>query len=236
MSSLKIDVLDKGHVILVDYYPKVGGGPELAIVNSARQSFGIRKNSLDEKDTGLINFLMREHHSTPFEAVDFTFHIKAPVFVAREHMRHRTFSYNELSQRYKEIPLEFYIPKPEHVRTQKGKPGAYTFVPIDGDREGVTRWAISEMDAMYKQAYLLYKNLIDAKIAKELARCVLPIGIYSEFICKGNLRNWLNFLSLRNHEAAQLEIREYAKAIEKIINKVCPITMKAWEEHGRKSV
>jgi thymidylate synthase (FAD) len=233
---MKTEVLDKGYIELVDYYPRQPG-PELAIANSARLSFGVTKDKLDEKDAGLINFLMRERHATPFEAPDLTFHVKAPVFVAREWQRHRMASYNELSQRYKQVPMEFYIPKLEHVRTQKGKPGSYVFEPLCATDEA--EWVIEQIENVYNEAARVYEILVKGNtegLAKELARCVLPIGIYTEFVFKTNLRSLLNFLSLRTHETAQLEIREYALAIEDMIKKVCPITMEAWDKHGRQSI
>ena len=122
-------VLDQGHVELIDYY-----GDELRIVNFARASFGRTKTRFEANDAALIAFLLRNRHGTPFEAVDFTFHVKAPLMVAREWFRHRIGSFNEISGRYVELKPEFYIPDAKDIRTQKGKPGSYSYEPIQDEQ------------------------------------------------------------------------------------------------------
>src|SRR5215211_2052751 len=144
---------------------------DLSVVNGARVSFAHRKEEMDESDEGLIRFLMRERHGTPFEHNTFRFHIRCPIFVVREWMRHRLGSFNELSGRYTELPEAFYVPAPEDVRTQVGKPGAYTFETLDDETAERTRRRLQES---YDAAYATYRALLDDGVAKEVARAVLP--------------------------------------------------------------
>lgn len=226
MINLPVYVLDHGFVRLDGYM-----GDDLSVVNSARVSFGTRKESLDESDMGLINFLMKERHGTPFEHNAMRFHIKCPIFVAREWFRHRIGSFNELSARYKEIETIAYLPSSDDVRTQVGKPGSYTFQQLPLEQAGD---AIDEISHAYEHAFSTYKKLLDAGVAKELARLVLPMGTYTEFYWTVNARSLMNFLSLRRHETAQLEIRRYADAVEQIFEWVMPWTASAW--HTNKQI
>src|SRR5262249_45747224 len=145
---------------------------DLAVVNSARVSFGRLKTEMDDADAGLIRFLMRERHGTPFEHNSFRFHIRAPIFVAREWFRHRIGSFNEVSMRYPRAADDFYVPAPEDVRTQVGKPGAYSFEPVSPELAEQTR---AELRTVYEQAFATYERLVDAGVARELARCVIPV-------------------------------------------------------------
>src|ERR671922_2225435 len=131
-----IDVLDHGFVRLDDSMAS-----DLSVVNAARVSFARRKTELDDADAGLIRFLTRDRHGTPFEHNAFRFHVRCPIFVAREWMRHRVGSFNEFSMRYAKATDDFYVPEPEDVRTQVGKPGAYTFEPVDSELADETREA-----------------------------------------------------------------------------------------------
>lgn len=222
-------VLDQGHVILEGHY-----GDDLAIVNSARISNKKRTEVFREQDKKLIEFLMRNKHSTPFEVVDFTFRIKAPKPVVVEWMRHRTSSFNETSQRYVKWDPEFYVPAAEHIRGQVGKPGHYTFEPItDLDTLESVRYIMQDV---YAYTYTKYEDLLNLGCARELARNVLAFGFYTEFIYKANLRSIFNFLSLRNDEHALLEIREYAKVIEDFVAQTVPCAYEAWVENGRQSI
>jgi len=222
----KLDVHDHGHVILEDMM-----GNELSIVNSARVSFNQESTELSERDKGLINFLMRERHSTPFERIVFSFDVRAPLFVVREWERHRLASYNEESARYSVIKEDFYVPRGDYIRTQHGKPGAYYFEPVE-DRELVSD-AEYHIERAQREAFRTYNYLLDKGIAKEVARTVLPVGMFSRFKVTMNLRALLNFLSLRNHEHAQREIRDYAIAVESLVTAEFPFVMEKWNEHGR---
>ena len=208
-----IRVLDHGFVRLDDAMAS-----DLSVVNGARVSFARRKEEMDDSDAGLIRFLMRERHGTPFEHNAFRFHIRCPIFVAREWMRHRVGSFNEFSLRYAKATEDFYVPEPEDVRTQVGKPGAYTFETVEPELADETREALREV---YEQAYETYERLVDAGVAREVARSVLPVGAYTEFYWTVNARSLMNFVSLRAAETAQREIRRYAEAVERSSSSTC---------------
>jgi thymidylate synthase (FAD) len=220
-----IDVLDHGFVrldaVLAD---------DLSVVNAARVSFGARVDAMDERNAGLVRFLMRERHGTPFEHNFFRFHIKAPLFVTREWQRHRMGSFNERSGRYSELPDEFYVPAAGDVRTQVGKPGAYTFEPVAAELAEQVREGI---EASYSESFARYRQLLEDGIAKEVARTVLPVGLYTEFYWSLNARSLMNFLSLRNAPTAQREIQLYAEATETHFAEAMPITHEAFIAQGR---
>jgi thymidylate synthase (FAD) len=222
-----IRVLDHGFVRLDDVM-----GSDLSVVNAARVSFARRKEEMDDSDAGLIRFLMRERHGTPFEHNAFRFHIRCPIFVAREWMRHRISSFNEFSLRYAKATEDFYVPEPQDVRTQVGKPGAYTFDPVEPELAEQTRDALREV---YEHAYTTYERLVDAGVAREVARSVLPVGAYTEFYWTVNARSLMNFVSLRTSETAQREIRRYAEAVERFLEQHMPITYAAFVASGRVS-
>src|SRR5882762_460626 len=161
-----IRVLDHGFVRL-----DADMATDLSVVNAARVSFARHKDEMDESDEGLIRFLMRDRHGTPFEHNSFRFHIRAPIFVAREWFRHRVGSFNEFSMRYAKATDDFYIPEPEDVRSQVGKPGAYSFEPVDDELAESTR---ETLESVYRTAYTAYEHLVESGIAREIARCVLP--------------------------------------------------------------
>ena len=209
-------------------------GSELSIVNAARVSFNQTSQELSERDMGLINFLMRERHSTPFERISFSFVVKCPLFVAREWMRHRMASYNEWSARYSEIDEEFYVPADSHVREQHGKAGDYYFLPIEDPKVvDETQYLI---DYTQREAFRAYHRMLEIGAAKEVARTVLPVGMFTKFTVTMNLRSTLNFLSLRNEDHAQEEIRDYAKAVEDLVTMQIPYVMEKWNEHGRQPI
>jgi thymidylate synthase (FAD) len=203
---------------------------DLSVANSARVSFGRRKEELDDSDRGLITFLMRERHGTPFEHNAFRFHIRCPIFVAREWFRHRVGSFNEFSMRYARATDDFYVPAAEDVRTQVGKPGAYSFEPVEPELAEETRERLREI---YETAYAAYEELVEQGVARELARAVLPVGAYTEFYWTVNARSLMNFLSLRAAEAAQREIRRYAEACETFLAAQMPVTYEAFIANGR---
>lgn len=209
-------------------------GSDLTVVNAARASFNKNKDVLDEGDVKLIDFLVREKHSSPFEMIDLTFRVKAPKPVVCEWQRHRLSSFNEQSGRYVVFEPEFFIPCGDAIRTQTGKPGHYTFRPI---ADQTARESIEYiMRECYDFAYQRYLDLMDLGLAKEVARNVLPFGFYSTFYYKANLRSLFNFLSLRNDDRALLEIQEYAKVIEQFVEQVAPVSYRSFVANGRKAI
>jgi len=220
-----IPVLDHGFVRLDDAM-----ADDLSVVNGARVSFAKHKTEMEDSDAGLIRFLMRERHGTPFEHNSFRFHIRAPIFVAREWFRHRVGSFNEFSMRYARATDDFYLPAPEDVRTQVGKPGAYSFEPVPDEVAETTR---EELHQVYEAAYAAYERLVELGVARELARAALPVGAYTEFYWTVNARALMNFLSLRNSETAQREIRRYAEACERFFAERMPVTYEAFVAAGR---
>jgi thymidylate synthase (FAD) len=220
-----IPVLDHGFVRLDEAM-----ADDLSVVNGARVSFAKHKTEMDDSDAGLIRFLLRERHGTPFEHNAFRFHIRAPIFVAREWFRHRVGSFNEFSMRYARATDDFYLPAPEDVRTQVGKPGAYSFEPVPDEVAETTR---EELKQVYEAAYAAYEKLVELGVARELARAALPVGAYTEFYWTVNARALMNFLSLRNAETAQREIRRYAEACERFLAERMPVTYEAFVAAGR---
>ena len=212
-----ISVLDDGFVRLVS-----SNATDLSVVNSARVSFGKQSDEMDEAGEKLIGFLMRERHGTPFEHNQFTFHVRAPIFVVREWFRHRIgWSYNEMSGRYTELPAEAYVPALSSIRTQVGKPGAYTFEQMsEEEAEDVCR----RIRMAYTMAFMTYQRLLDDGVAKEVARVVLPVGIYTEFWATTNARALMNFINLRAASNAQWEIQQYANALNDLFIQTMPIT------------
>jgi thymidylate synthase (FAD) len=221
----RVDLLDHGFVRL-----DASMADDLSVANAARVSFARRKEELDEADRGLIRFLMRDRHGTPFEHNSFRFHIRCPIFVAREWMRHRVGSFNEFSLRYAKASDDFYVPELADVRTQTGKPGAYTFEPVDDELASRTQ---EELRKVYDVAYETYTSLVEAGVARELARSVLPVGAYTEFYWTVNARSLMNFISLRAAETAQREIRRYALAVEAFLAREMPVTYAAFLGNDR---
>lgn len=203
---------------------------DLSVVNAARVSFARRKEQMEEADEGLIRFLMRDRHGTPFEHNAFRFHIRTPIFVAREWFRHRIGSFNEFSMRYAKATDDFYVPEAKDVRSQVGKPGAYSFEPVDDELAERTR---EELREVYEHAYETYTRLVEAGVARELARAVMPVGAYTEFFWTVNARALMNFVSLRAAETAQREIRRYADAVEQFFAKEMPVTHAAFVAANR---
>jgi thymidylate synthase (FAD) len=187
---------------------------------------------MSNAEVGLINFLMRERHGTPFEHNAFRFHVKCPVFVAREWFRHRIGSFNEFSARYSEVPNEMFVPELAEVREQTGKPGAYKFKQADMSTALRTTEIIAESNS---NAYEAYAEMLALGVAKELARTVLPMGMFTQFYWTVNARALMNFLSLRTDENAQLDIRKYANAVETLFSKEMPITHESWIANGKVS-
>ena len=226
MLNEKIDVLDHGFVRLVD---SMGG--DINIVRAARVSYDAawRAGEDDKGDEKLIKYLWKNHHTTPFEAVTFTFEIKAPIFVFRQWHRHRTWSYNELSARYKELPEEFYITNPELIG-QQSESSKQARVMNCGDQFTSSREREIKLLTKHNQrSFDVYRELLAEGWPRELARSVLPVSTYSHMFATVNLLNLLKFLTLRTHEHAQYEIRVYADAMLELIRPIVPVCVAAWE-------
>jgi len=219
-----IPVLDKGFLAL-----DAALASDLAVVNGARVSFNQESDELSDRDEGLIRFLIRERHGSPFEHGYFRFLVKAPLFVVREHHRHRSgHSYNEWSGRYSKMDAEFYVP--DNVRTQVGKPGSYSFEPVDDHVRDETRREIEENAA---RAFEAYERMLEQGVAKEIARAVLPLSTYTKYYWSCNPRSLMHFCGLRNHESAQYEIRQYAAAAESFLERLMPATHRAFLANER---
>ncbi len=216
-------VLDKGFVRLVDYM-----GGDSRIVQSARVSYGAGTKSFRE-DRGLIRYLMRHEHTSPFEQVQLTFHAKMPIFVARQWVRHRTARLNEVSGRYSVLKDEFYLPDKENINPQNidNKQGRSEETYSDSDIESILAWMESDQKASYKS----YKSLLEKNVAKELARIDLPLSTYTEWYWNIDLHNLFHFLGLRMDAHAQLEIRKYAEVMAEMTKKVAPSAWEAFEDY-----
>ena len=201
------------------------------------------ENSLDDvnsdaaRSEGLINYLARERHGSPFEHTSMTFFISAPIFVFREFMRHRIASYNEESGRYRELRPNFYVPAKERKLVQIGKAGSYTFIDGTDEQYEITVAAIKESCTV---AYDNYKKMLDAGVAREVARAVLPVGLYSSMYVTMNARALMNFLSLRTSREGshfpsypQREIEMVAEKMEQYFANLMPLTHSAFEKSGR---
>jgi thymidylate synthase (FAD) len=190
-----------------------------------------------ERDRGLINYLMRDRHGSPFEHNSMTFYVQAPIFVFREFMRHRIASYNEESGRYRELRPVFYVPGPERKLVQVGKPGAYDFEDGSQEQHDLT---VSEIKASCTQAYESYQRMLDAGVAREVARAVLPVTLYSSMYVTMNARSLMNFLSLRTKREGthfpsfpQREIEMVADKMEAAWESLMPMTAAAFSAGGR---
>lgn len=224
----EIRVLDKGFVRLVDYL-----GGDARIVQAARVSYGSGTKTVRE-DRGLIHYLMRNEHTSPFEQVILTFHCKMPIFVARQWVRHRTARLNEISGRYSVMQDEFYVPEPEQMRLQSevNKQGRSDEpIPPEVAAEMIERIA-EDQRALYKR----YEEILAQGVARELARINLPLSLYTEWYWQIDLHNLFHFLRLRMDEHAQYEIRKYAEAMAICAKAVAPMAYEAFEEHVLNSV
>lgn len=220
--------LDKGFVRLIDHM-----GDDASIVQAARVSYGKGTKSVSE-DTGLIRYLMRNMHTSPFEMVELKFHVKLPIFVARQWIRHRTANVNEYSGRYSEMPAEFYLPDADQVRPQSkiNKQGRES----EAFDEHIAYEIISSMDKVQIELFAEYDSLLDKGLAREIARINLPLSNYTEWYWKIDLHNLFHFLRLRLDHHAQYEIRVYAEAIAEIVKQIAPIAYQAFEDYMLKAV
>ena len=217
-----IQCLDKGFVRLVD---SMGGDD--AIVQSARVSYG-KGTSKVSQDRGLIRYLMRHRHTTPFEMVEFKFHCKMPIFVARQWVRHRTANINEYSLRYSEARDEFYFPDPNNIEFQSS-------VNKQGRMGEVDEQLKKKVQAYFKEisdrSFEIYCELNEAGVARELARAILPVNLYTEWYWKNDLHNLLHFVGLRSDGHAQYEIRVFSDAMASFVKKVAPFAWEAYQDY-----
>lgn len=219
----EIPVLDRGFVRLVDY---MGGDDR--IVQAARVSYGAGTKTVRE-DRGLIHYLLRNRHTSPFEQVGLTFHLKMPIFVARQWLRHRTARLNEISGRYSVMRDEFYQPGTDSIRlqSQTNRQGS-SDEPVAADLAERAAAAFSEGQ---RSAYEAYEELLDADVARELARINLPVSLYTEMYWQIDLHNLFHFMRLRMDWHAQQEIRAYGDALAQIVRAVAPVAFEAFEEY-----
>lgn len=226
-------VLDHGIVRLVDTMPISGGDSpfETAVVQMARVSYGSGTKSFRE-DLGLVKYLLENDHTSPFEGVTLKFHIKMPIFVARQWIRHRTASVNEYSARYSVMEDVFYIPESSRLTTQsisnKQSSSDTMIESADAASEAISKHS--------KESYALYESLLSQGLSRELARMVLPVNVYTEMYWVMNLHNLLKFLRLRMDAHAQYEIRVFADAIFDIVNEIAPNIMGVWKSSQLDSV
>ena len=221
-------VLDKGFVRLVDYF-----GGDQRIVQSARVSYGEGTKSVSQ-DGALIDYLLRHQHTSPFEQVVMTFHVKMPIFVARQWVRHRTGRMNEVSGRYSIMKEEFYVPEADKVSPQSkdNKQGRATEA---FDSETANK-IINQLEEGQKSAYENYSELLDSGLAREVARINLPLSLYTEFYWEMDLHNLFHFLKLRLDSHAQYEIRVYAEVMLEMCKKVAPMATESFINHQNNGV
>jgi thymidylate synthase (FAD) len=224
VKGLYFPVLDHGFVALTDYM-----GDDAAIVQAARCSYGAGTKKLSE-DRDLIRYLMRHKHTTPFEMVELKFHVKLPIFVARQLIRHRTASVNEYSMRYSLPPMQFYMPPHEDMGTQSKKNKQGRAEPVTIAQYELLSTRIKELQALNVG---LYKIMVDPEVdlARELARMHLPLSIYTEWYWKIDLHNLLGFLKLRVDKHAQWEIQQVSQLKARIANLVAPLATEGWVDY-----
>lgn len=219
----EIGVLDHGFVRRIDSM-----GTDQSVVRAARVSHDAawRAGEDESSDARLIKYLWRNKHTTPFEAVTFTFEVKAPIFVLRQWHRHRTWSYNEVSARYTALPEEWYTPDPINIGVQSAVNKQARDLGISA---GGSHTAAGQIRATCEHAFRAYRMLLEDGVPRELARSVLPVATYSHMFATVNLLNLFRFLTLRCDNHAQYEIRVYADAIKELIRPVVPVCMEAFD-------
>ena len=204
----------KDKILLIGNY-----GNDKTVCDAARISFNnFGKEYTEEENDKLIKYMLTHEHTSPFEQVNFTFLVKAPIFIARQWMRHRTARINEQSGRYTMLNNQFFIPS--NIRNEKG----------ERLNEKTIETITNELKNFYENTYCLYCKLQQEGLARELSRIILPLGVYTEFIWQMDLHNLMHFLKLRLNKGAQFEIREYAEEILKLVEPICPITIKYFKK------
>jgi thymidylate synthase (FAD) len=217
---MEIKILDKGFVKLVDIM-----GDDKAIAAAARVSYsGVSKG--DDQDKKLLFYLMKHRHGSPFEHVIFKIHVKAPLFVTRQWMRHRIASYNEISYRYTETPDEYYIPTVWRKQDSTNKQGSVS------DESLQHELLSQELKLICDESFNFYKRFLAKGVAREMARVILPVNVYTQFYWVVNARSLMNFINLRADNHAQEEMRKYAEAHAQIFQTVCPWTYEAFMKYG----
>jgi thymidylate synthase (FAD) len=233
-SRWEIKVHDHGMVALVDVMPRfapVGKTADFAIVQAARVSYGAGTKQVNE-DRGLIRYLARHRHTTPFEMVEFKFHHVMPIFVARQWIRHRTANVNEYSARYSIVKDRFYKPSMEYIRAQSMTNRQGGEEPMDDVTANEFLSLLEKSETLYKD----YEKLIEKGVAREIARIALPVSVYTEWYWKIDLHNLLHFLSLRMDAHAQREIRDYASAMFQLIRPIVPVAAEAFLDYQLESM
>ena len=233
----EIKIHEHGFVALVDAMPRLvpeGQTADAAIVQAARVSYGQGTKKVNE-DRGLIRYLLRHRHTTPFEMVEFKFHIAMPIFIARQWIRHRTANVNEYSARYSVVPDTFYRPSAESVRKQS-KSNRQGGAELFGPEEHVTAEAFLKYLDDAESLYQRYEQLLEAGVSRELARIGLPVSAYTQWYWKCDLHNTLRFLSLRMDPHAQEEIRIYAEAMYQLLEPIVPLTIEAFRDYEMDSI
>ena len=234
-SRMEARVLDHGFVALVDAMPRLvpeGQTADQAIVQAARVSYGQGTKQVSE-DAGLIRYLLRHRHTTPFEMVEFKFHVCMPIFIARQWIRHRTANVNEYSGRYSILPDRFYTPTVDAIRKQSQanrQGGEETFAISDEAEESTAKEFLAFLKDVETQ-YTRYIDLTKKGVSRELARIGLPVNMYTEWYWKCDLHNLLHFLGLRMDNHAQYEIRVYAEAMYRLIEPIVPVCAQAWRDY-----
>jgi len=216
-----IDVLNHGHVGLVEHM-----GTDLAISRAARVSYNAEPR---EEDAGLIRYLLKHKHTSPFEAVVFTFDVKAPIFVYRQWHRHRTWSYNELSARYKELPNEWYVPLAETIGVQSETNKQARIIDTTYEDRGRMAAMQKQIDFACDHAFKVYESLLKDGCPREVARIVLPLATYSHMFATVDLHNLFHFIRLRADSHSQWEIQQYANAMLELITPIVPNAVEAFK-------
>jgi thymidylate synthase (FAD) len=202
-------------------------GNDDSIVRAARVSYNNDAGSGDpDKDKKLIRYLIKNDHTSPLEHVTFTFHVVCPIFVARQWMRHRTWSYNEISARYTEVDMDFYFPNEWREQSQSNKQASAGAIPNVFIQDSLK---VSYAEFLHR-AEVMYNELLDAGVAREMARMVIPQSVMTRFYGTVDLHNLLRFIQLRDHPHAQSEIREYAVAMKEMARTVAPVAVQAWDD------
>ncbi len=222
-----------GKIELVQYM-----GEDITVVNSARVSFGVHKEEMNNKDEKLINYLIKHRHTSTLEHNIATFRIKVPLFVRSQHHRHRTWSYNEISRRYTDSDISFYEPvnfRTQHKSNRQASNIEETINPLmefktDFCSQPIVKTASEAIIEHHKKSLRLFDDLISSGVCREQARGVLPQNLYTEYYATANLNNILKFISLRTHDGAQWEIRKLAESMLNIVENLWPVTIKSFIE------
>ena len=210
----------------VDYVQHMGS--DLTVVNSARVSFGVEKEELDERDRKLINYLIKHRHTSTLEHNLITFRFVVPLFVRSQHHRHRTWSYNEISRRYTDVNIQFYEPKQFRTQHKSNRQASNAEELINPQIEWDKTTACQAISHHHQKSLALFNTLIEAGVCREQARGVLPQNLYTEYYGTVSLHNALNFCRLRLHEGAQWEIQKVAEAMIHIMKGLWPVTIESW--------